>query len=97
MGLLLPIFPHDTIMITMSLGVREQNGFVYYLHSGMPIFSHEKGDLKKFHYITSNLILQGLCTNQNIVDTFHVSTQIRMVIPPGQLIMIVIKQTLLTQ
>lgn len=72
--LLLPIFPHDTCMITLTLGVREQDGFVFYLHSGMPIFSHEKGDLKKFRYITSNLILQGLCTNHDIVDTFHVST-----------------------
>ncbi len=72
--LLLPIFPHDTCMITLTLGVREQDSFVFYLHSGMPIFSHEKGDLKKFRYITSNLILQGLCTNQDIVDTFHVST-----------------------
>lgn len=72
--LLLPIFPYDTQMITLTLGVREQNGFVYFLHSGMPIFSHEKCDLKKFRYITSNLILQGLCTNQDIVNTFHVST-----------------------
>ena len=72
--LLLPIFPHDTCMITLTLGVREQDSFVFYLHSGMPIFSHEKGDIKKFRYITSNLILQGLCTNQDIVDTFHVST-----------------------
>ena len=61
-------------MITLTLGVREQNGFIYFLHSGMPIFSHENGNLKKFRYITSNLILQGLCTNQDIVDTFHVST-----------------------
>jgi transposase len=72
--LLLPIFPVDTQMITMTLGVREYDGTVYYLHSGMPIFSHESGDLNKFRYITSNLILHGLCTNQDIADTFHVST-----------------------
>ena len=61
-------------MIKMTLGVRDQNGTVYYLLSGMPIFSHEANDLTKFRYITSNLILQGLCKNQDIVDTFHVST-----------------------
>jgi len=61
-------------MITLTLGVREYGGTVYYLHSGMPIFSHESGDLTKFRYITSNLILQGLCNNQDIADTFHVST-----------------------
>lgn len=61
-------------MITMTLGVRERAGSVYYLHSGVPIFSHEANDLTMFRYITSNLILQGLCNNQDITDTFHVST-----------------------
>lgn len=72
--LLLPIFPRDTRMITMTLGVIEREGSVFYLHSGVPIYSHEANDLTKFRYITSNLILQGLCTNQDIVDAFHVST-----------------------
>ncbi len=72
--LLLPIFPGDTRMITLTLGVREYDGTVYYLHSGVPIFSHLSDDLTKFRYITSNLILQGLCNNQDIADTFHVST-----------------------
>jgi hypothetical protein len=72
--LLLPIFPIDTRMITLTLGVREYDGTVYYLHSGVPIFSHLSDDLTKFRYITSNLILQGLCNNQDIADTFHVST-----------------------
>jgi len=71
--LLLPIFPLDTQMITMTLGVREQKGTVYYLHSGVPIYSHEANDLTRFRYITSNLILQGLCNNQDIADVFHVS------------------------
>ena len=58
--LLLPIFPADTQMITMTLGVREHGNTVYYLHSGVPIFSHESNDLTKFRYVTSHLILQGL-------------------------------------
>lgn len=61
-------------MITLTLGVREYDGTVFYLHSGVPIFSHLSGDLTKFRYITSNLILQGLCNNQDIADTFYVST-----------------------
>ena len=61
-------------MITPTLGVRELEGSVYYLHSGMPIFSHEQNDLQKFRYITSNLLVQGLCKNVDIVRTFHVST-----------------------
>lgn len=71
--LLLPIFPKDTRMITITLGVREHDGAVFYLHSGMPIYSHVAGDLTKFRYVTSNLLLMGLCNNQDIADTFHVS------------------------
>ena len=73
MAQLLPLFPVDSKMITSTLGVREVEGTVYYLHSGMPIFSHLSGDLNMFRYISSNLILQGLCSNQDIVNTFGVS------------------------
>lgn len=60
-------------MITPTLGVRKQGDTVYYLHSGMPIFSHGEHELNKFRYITSNLILQGLCKNCDISRVFHVS------------------------
>lgn len=72
--ILLPLFPEDTEMITPTLGVRKQDGTVYYLHSGMPIYSHGEHELNKFRYITSNLILQGLCRNCDISRTFQVST-----------------------
>ena len=72
--LLLPLFPSDTKMINLILGVREQSGTVYYLLNGMPIYSHASEDLHKFRFITSNLILQGLCKNKEIVDAFHVSS-----------------------
>jgi len=61
-------------MITPELGVREQEGTVYYLLSGMPIYSHEKEEIHKFRFITSNFILQGLCKNMDIVRAFQVST-----------------------
>lgn len=61
-------------MINMTLGVREHDGTVFYLHSGVPIFSHLSDDLTMFRFITSKLILQGRCTNQEIADTLHVST-----------------------
>lgn len=60
-------------MITSTLGVREQDGTIYYLHSGVPIFSHAADNINMFRFVTSNLILQGRCTNQDIVDTFNVS------------------------
>ena len=71
--LLLPIFPKDTLYITPTLGVREQDGTVIYLHSGVPIGDHEKGDHNKFRYITSNFLKQGLCKNVDLANTFHVS------------------------
>ena len=72
--LLLPLFPSDTKMITLTLGVREHSGTVFYLLSGMPIASHSTDDITKFRYVTSSLILQGLCKNKEIEDTFHVSS-----------------------
>lgn len=71
--LLLPLFPPDSHLITPSLAVYEHENHVYYLHCGMPIYSHEKNDMNKFRYVTSNLIIQGLCKNSDIVEVFHVS------------------------
>lgn len=73
MQLLLPIFPRDTKLINDSLGVYYRDGTVTYLHSGSPIFSHSSEDLRSFRYITSNFILQGLCTRKEIASTFHVT------------------------
>jgi transposase len=71
--LLLPLFPVDTKMLTLVIGVREVEGYVHYLLSGLPIYNHSKEDHLRFRYITSHLALQGLCKNQDIVDLFHVS------------------------
>lgn len=71
--LLLPLFPTDTQLLTPNPGVREYEGFVHYLLNGLPIYSHTKTDHLRFRYITSHLLLQGLCKNQDVVDLFHVS------------------------
>ncbi|MDR1896619.1 MAG: hypothetical protein LBR10_07510, partial [Prevotellaceae bacterium] len=68
--LLLPLFPSSSRMITPSLAVYEQGDTIYYLHCGMPIYSHHKEDMKKFRYVTSGLVLQGLCNQSDIVETF---------------------------
>ncbi len=72
--LLSPIFTGDTRMINMTLGVREHEGTVFYLHSGVPFFSHSSDDLTRFRFITSNLILKWRFTNKEIADMLHVST-----------------------
>lgn len=72
--LLLPIFPLDTEFLTPTLGVFRKENFVYYMHNGIPIFSHSSNDLNRFRYISSHLLIQGLCRNVDIERVFHVST-----------------------
>ena len=71
---ILPTFPSDTQMLTHVIGVREYNGEVFYLLCGMLIYCHSSGDHIRFRYITSLLLNQGLCKNQDVVDLFHVSS-----------------------
>lgn len=72
----LPIFPHGTKMISESVGVYEADGLVQYIANGMPIYSHDKGNLQAFYYITSNLIHQGLCRKVEIERCFGISEDI---------------------
>lgn len=72
--LLLPLFPSTTEFLTPTLGVFRKEESVYYLHNGIPIFSHLSSDLNRFRYISSHLLVQGLCQNVDIVRVFHVST-----------------------
>lgn len=73
MQLLLPIFQSDLTLITPTLGFSKNSGFVYYFHSGAPIYTHAEADMQAFRYITSNFVVQGLCTRRDIADAFGVS------------------------
>jgi DNA-binding CsgD family transcriptional regulator len=73
MQMLLPIFPHDIKLITETVGVFTRDGIVNYCHCGVPIFSHTTEDLKSFRYITSKLIIQGICRKIEISRCFGVS------------------------
>jgi hypothetical protein len=73
MQLLLPIFPTGTLLISDCLGVYEKDGLVQYIVNGLPVYTHPKGDLNAFRYITSNFIHQGLCGKANVQRCFHVS------------------------
>jgi hypothetical protein len=72
-SLLLPLFTKDTRLLTPALGVRLHEGTVYYFIGSYPIYSHLETDLMHFRYITSNILLQGLCSNSDIVRVFEVS------------------------
>ena len=73
MQLIMPLFPPEVKLITETMGVFARDGIVYYLHSGLPIYSHAESDLKSFRFITSKFILQGLCRRREISDCFGVS------------------------
>lgn len=72
--LLLPLFPCETAYLTPTLGVFRKEDLVYYMHNGVPIFSHASSDINRFRYVSSHLLLQGLCQNVDIARVFHVST-----------------------
>jgi transposase len=76
MQILLPLFSSDTVLINNYLGVFAKDDTVYYLHSGMPIYTHEKEDLKSFRYITSQLIDAGRCKASQVARTFGIRENI---------------------
>lgn len=58
----LPIFPYDTKMVNHRLGIKEEDGFVYYFNYLNPIHCHLKDDMNSFRYITASLIVSKICS-----------------------------------
>jgi len=58
---LLPLFPAEATLINRLVGVQMKEGTVYYFNGSMPIFKHVQSDLDGFRYITSQLIINGVC------------------------------------
>jgi hypothetical protein len=73
MQLRFPIFPTGTTLVSECLGVYEQDELVQYIVNGLPVYSHGKGDLKSFQFITSNFIHQRLCRKTEVERCFHVT------------------------
>jgi transposase len=57
----LPFFPTNTKLINHSVGFREQDGTVYYLHNGNPIYCHSVSDRNGYRFVLANLVVHGLC------------------------------------
>jgi hypothetical protein len=58
----LPLFPSNTKLINDSVGFREQDGTVYYLHNGNPVYCHAKDDRNGYRFSLANLVVNRLCT-----------------------------------
>lgn len=71
---MLPFFPEDTTMITHLVGVQRKGDAVYYFNGSMPIFQHNQNDIDSFRYITSQLVVNGVCKQVDIVNCFGVSS-----------------------
>jgi len=75
MQMKLPIFPIDTKLINATCGFRSQDGLVYYLHSGQPIFCHDQNDIGSYRFIMGNLVETGLCTSGQLAKALGVSSR----------------------
>lgn len=70
---LLPLFSEDTTQINSLLSFTKRDGYVWYFHGCMPVFSHAETDNKSFNMFTSQLVDLGQCTQMEIVRAFGVS------------------------
>jgi len=61
MQMQLPFFPTETKLINDSVGFREQDGTVYYLHNGNPIYCHAKSDRNGYRFALASLVVNRLC------------------------------------
>ena len=75
MQMQLPIFPGTTKLVNPFVGLFEKDDFVYYLHSGSPVFCHDKNDLNSYRYIIANLVVTKLCTPGELGKALGVSNR----------------------
>lgn len=68
----LPVFPHGVTSITADLAFQPENGKVVYFHGLLPVFQHEREDLRSFRMFTSQLVANGTVRQRDIVRAFGV-------------------------
>ena len=67
---LLPIFPPEATPINELISFCKRDGTVYYFQGCLPIFSHAEGDRKSFRMFSSQLVVNGNCTQAELVRAF---------------------------
>jgi len=70
---LLPMFPVDVTEINDLVSFAKREGTVYYFHGPMPVFSHAESDRASFAMFTSQMVVNGNCTQVEIVRAFGIS------------------------
>jgi hypothetical protein len=70
---LLPIFPPDATAINEIMSFCQRDGSVYYLHGCVPVYTHPARDGKAFRLWASQLVVDGSCTQAEVVRAFGIS------------------------
>jgi len=70
---LLPIFPSEATEINPLVSFAKREGSVYYFNGLMPVFSHDEKDRASFRMFTSQMVVNGNCTQMEIVRAFGIS------------------------
>ncbi len=68
----LPIFPVGSTEITQELAFERRQQQVVYLNGHLPVFTHEVDDLASFRLFTTQLIVNGTATQNQVVRAFGV-------------------------
>jgi transposase-like protein len=71
---LLPIFPAEATPVNELISFCKRNGTVYYFHGCLPVFSHAESDLNSFRLVASQLVVNGSCTQAELVRAFGISS-----------------------
>ncbi len=69
----LPLFPDGVTHITPDLAVKIEGDRVIYFNGCMPVFVHDKQDVKTFQMITSQFCCNGNAKQADIVRVFGVT------------------------
>lgn len=70
---ILPLFSDDATPINELISFRRKDGMVYYFHGCLPVFSHPQDDKASFWMFTSQLYVDGNCTQSEIARAFGVT------------------------
>ncbi len=69
----LPIFQKGVTLITPDLGYLQKDGQVVYLHGMLPVFTHDVADIASFKMIVSQLYVNGVAKQAQIVKAFGIN------------------------
>jgi transposase len=72
--MLLPIFPAEATPINDRVSFCKRDGSVYYFFGCAPVFTHAEADLRTFRLIVSQLVVNGNCTQSELVRALGISS-----------------------